>query len=298
MATTSSTAEQPWPPQQHYSSPPVAALVAIVVLIIFCAGIFSLYFCKCLMDNVINSMSIRQTPGGTPATRSAGQPPGLDPSIISSFPTFPYYTVKEYRRERYGLQCAICLCDFDDDDLLRLLTGCSHVFHQECIDLWLKSHKSCPICRRSLDCGDEKSPPESAPAAISVDENREENDDTFSHVIKEDEDREQEGVGRSGSPPLSGENEEKPCCDDAFTIVEVGKFSRSHSTGHSIVRTAAAPTSEFEDEFTLRLPVEAKEAIMRRHQVTLSSTTFEEHSRNSTRNHGCFGEISGDDNKV
>lgn len=42
--------------------------------------------------------------------------------------------------------CTICLCEYQNNDLLRLLP-CSHEFHANCIDRWLKSHRTCPICR-------------------------------------------------------------------------------------------------------------------------------------------------------
>ncbi|KAG5007797.1 hypothetical protein JHK82_025723 [Glycine max] len=49
-----------------------------------------------------------------------------------------------------GFQHSLLL-QFDSDSMLRLLTVCYHVFHQQCIDLWLSSHKTCPVCRTDLD---------------------------------------------------------------------------------------------------------------------------------------------------
>lgn len=46
--------------------------------------------------------------------------------------------------------CAVCLCEFEAEDKLRLLPKCSHAFHVECIDTWLLSHSTCPLCRFSL----------------------------------------------------------------------------------------------------------------------------------------------------
>lgn len=43
--------------------------------------------------------------------------------------------------------CAVCLCDFKDGETVRLLPECLHCFHVPCIDMWLRSHTNCPMCR-------------------------------------------------------------------------------------------------------------------------------------------------------
>ncbi|XP_052825957.1 E3 ubiquitin-protein ligase RNF38 [Octopus bimaculoides] len=42
--------------------------------------------------------------------------------------------------------CVICMCDFENRQLLRVLP-CSHEFHAKCVDKWLKTNRTCPICR-------------------------------------------------------------------------------------------------------------------------------------------------------
>ncbi|VDN04526.1 unnamed protein product [Thelazia callipaeda] len=44
--------------------------------------------------------------------------------------------------------CVICQCDFEKRDLIRELP-CSHHFHLKCVDKWLRSNRSCPICRKN-----------------------------------------------------------------------------------------------------------------------------------------------------
>ena len=44
-------------------------------------------------------------------------------------------------------RCAVCLADYEEDDEVMLLE-CEHGLHAECMRGWLKSHGSCPICRR------------------------------------------------------------------------------------------------------------------------------------------------------
>ncbi|XP_021746166.1 RING-H2 finger protein ATL63-like [Chenopodium quinoa] len=39
---------------------------------------------------------------------------------------------------------------FEEGEVGRSLPRCSHAFHMECIDMWLFSHSTCPICRAQV----------------------------------------------------------------------------------------------------------------------------------------------------
>ncbi|KAK8956907.1 RING-H2 finger protein ATL67 [Platanthera zijinensis] len=71
---------------------------------------------------------------------------GLEPVVVSSFPT------KYVDQFTYGqdTKCAVCLSDYQEKDLLRVLPYCGHAYHASCIDKWLKHHWTCPVCRISL----------------------------------------------------------------------------------------------------------------------------------------------------
>lgn len=45
------------------------------------------------------------------------------------------------------VQCVICLCEVCDGDVYRILPKCNHGFHVSCIDAWLQTHSTCPLCR-------------------------------------------------------------------------------------------------------------------------------------------------------
>jgi len=46
--------------------------------------------------------------------------------------------------------CGVCLGDYAAGEQLRVL-NCSHHFHRECVDTWLKEKNTCPSCRSSID---------------------------------------------------------------------------------------------------------------------------------------------------
>lgn len=48
--------------------------------------------------------------------------------------------------------CMICLSEKEVGDTLRTLP-CMHDFHCECIDEWLKTNRTCPICKTDITTG-------------------------------------------------------------------------------------------------------------------------------------------------
>lgn len=76
--------------------------------------------------------------------------PGLDQATLDLYPKFEY---SEEEKKKNGGEhqsgCSICLGDYKDSDLLRMLPDCGHTFHVTCIDAWMKLHATCPMCRTS-----------------------------------------------------------------------------------------------------------------------------------------------------
>ncbi|XP_058219617.1 RING-H2 finger protein ATL40-like [Rhododendron vialii] len=81
------------------------------------------------------------------------EPPktGLDPVVIASLPVFSFKRTETGDEREGEAECAVCLSMLEDDEMARLLPNCKHTFHAECIDKWLGSQSTCPICRTEAE---------------------------------------------------------------------------------------------------------------------------------------------------
>lgn len=68
---------------------------------------------------------------------------GLENSKIELIPRHKF----EKGKGILDAECTVCLTEFVEDEEIRTLPECLHSFHVACIDMWLHSHPSCPICR-------------------------------------------------------------------------------------------------------------------------------------------------------
>lgn len=72
--------------------------------------------------------------------------PGIDKSVLKRIPVAVYGAGAGIP----ATECSICLGELRKGEKVRILPRCSHGFHVGCIDKWLASHSSCPVCRQPL----------------------------------------------------------------------------------------------------------------------------------------------------
>ena len=201
-------------------SPVMAVVVVVVIALLFFMGFFTIYLRHCTSASDGGSVNPRV---GARRVINSTVARGLDAEMLETFPTFVYSEVKTQKIGKGALECAICLNEFEDDETLRLLPKCDHVFHPHCIGAWLEGHVTCPVCRTNL----------AEPVEPDL-------------VIEIDIESQQSVVVPEPAVELGG--------SVATTRV---KFSRSHTTGHSVVSPG-----ECTERFTLRLPEDLRKKIM------------------------------------
>ncbi|KAI3469352.1 hypothetical protein Pfo_026015 [Paulownia fortunei] len=85
---------------------------------------------------------------------------GLELTVLNSLPVFLYSP----KAEQPPLECAVCLSEFEEKEIVRLLPKCNHSFHIECIDMWFHSHSTCPLCRSPVEQVLDRTEPEMKPS--------------------------------------------------------------------------------------------------------------------------------------
>ncbi|KAG0474834.1 hypothetical protein HPP92_014520 [Vanilla planifolia] len=146
--------QPPSPPTPRPADPPssVPLLLPVFILFFILMCFLSVFLFRDLLHYLSSNRRGTTTPAGPrPQPRNKA---GLDPKILATFPKLPYAAVKGlHEGNSGGGECAVCLSEFTDDDIVRLLTVCCHAFHPACIDSWLASHKTCPMCRSDMETG-------------------------------------------------------------------------------------------------------------------------------------------------
>ncbi|XP_074592562.1 RING-H2 finger protein ATL1-like [Curcuma longa] len=127
----------PSAPRSSSSSPPPILAVAILGILTTAILLLSYYLfvTKCRTGRRLRS----------PLTKPAR---GLHPSLIRSIPVVNFTAASNDIEQRS--QCAVCLNEFQNMERLKLLPGCSHTFHIDCIETWLQFNQNCPLCRSDV----------------------------------------------------------------------------------------------------------------------------------------------------
>ncbi|KAJ6843477.1 putative RING zinc finger domain superfamily protein precursor [Iris pallida] len=231
-------------------NPSLAIVIVVIVSAFFFLAFFSIYIRQ--RAGLVNSGDSNSVRGRGAAGARSRRQRGLGDEVLSSFPTLVYSQVKEHKIGKGALECAVCLGEFEDDETLRLLPKCDHVFHPDCIDVWLASHVTCPVCRSNLlpDAPHK----ESLPVPVVADDSAA--PPVVEHVVEIDGNQEEE----------YNDDDHRQAQADLERIINMKRarsrgrpvsIPRSYSAGHALVK----PGDDL-DRFTLRLPEGVREEIV------------------------------------
>ncbi|BFG25076.1 hypothetical protein CerSpe_113510 [Prunus speciosa] len=130
----------------------LTAIISLSVVVLLVIVLHT--YARCVLRRqALRRATMRHHLGSTMAHVHLSEQPktGLEPSIIAALPTFVFTRVDGQDDGRdNAIECAVCLSMLDHDEMARLLPNCKHSFHVECIDTWLNSHTTCPICRTEV----------------------------------------------------------------------------------------------------------------------------------------------------
>ncbi|CAL9764764.1 unnamed protein product [Musa acuminata subsp. burmannicoides] len=222
--------------------------VTVVVLASFSTFFFLVVFIIYIRRRTAEDNFVRSFHHRGPAARSLRQQQRrrrVSPQLIETFPTLTHAKVKGLEVGKGALECAVCLSEFDDDDELRLLPRCRHLFHTDCIDVWLASHVTCPVCRANLaepatadgvelplfvaEVGDTQPETATAPDHVTI---------VVDRTAAAEEEKDEVALIRRSRREARQQSGSRPA-----------KFSRSYSTGHSVFQSL-----EDVDRYTIRVP--------------------------------------------
>ncbi|KAK7283657.1 hypothetical protein RIF29_13333 [Crotalaria pallida] len=256
-ATDAQISTQPVPTyiSHHNWEPSFAITTGAIICALLLLGLISIYIRNCAAASHITSQNNNNTLGttNTSSQRPCSCSQGINNELLNTFPILFYSTIKDLKKGKGSLECAVCLTDFKDYDTLRLLPKCNHVFHPSCIDSWLCSHVTCPVCRANLN-------QDSCEVALTVE----------THLSTPQ--RVSESSGFIAEPGGGGgeESNNNPTEQNTNQVKEgesnndfaSSKLNllRSNSTGHSVLEQGKSV-----ERYTLMLPEDVRKYILVNH---------------------------------
>ncbi|KAH6770051.1 RING/U-box superfamily protein [Perilla frutescens var. hirtella] len=142
----------------HTSFPIIAVAVIGILATAFLLVSYYIFVIKCCLNwhriDLLRRFSFsRRRPVEDPlmAYSPAAENRGLNEAAIRSIPIFKFRkSDAENAAAAKSCECAVCLNEFQEEEKLRAIPNCGHVFHIDCIDIWLQNNANCPLCRTSI----------------------------------------------------------------------------------------------------------------------------------------------------
>ncbi|KAK9061071.1 hypothetical protein SSX86_018251 [Deinandra increscens subsp. villosa] len=118
-----------------------------VILLITLLFLYARWIGRSSSSSSSSSAAVSDSAAISAHVQPFSRPKGLDSAVIDSLPITLHRGVSRRADEP---ECCICLGVFEEGEKVKVLPQCSHCYHCECVDKWLTTNSSCPICRAAL----------------------------------------------------------------------------------------------------------------------------------------------------
>ncbi|KAM3340913.1 RING-H2 finger protein ATL33-like [Capsicum galapagoense] len=128
---------------------PLFAIISLIILIIIPTLVYALIY----------AMKRPQTIFRRSSGDNSGEVKTCHMDTTSIVVKYEKKLSSEENNEDSSNECPVCLTAFVEGEEVRQLMTCKHMFHFNCIDKWLCSKSSCPVCRAAVKVRRPKLPP-------------------------------------------------------------------------------------------------------------------------------------------
>ncbi|KAL6565833.1 hypothetical protein OROHE_004888 [Orobanche hederae] len=134
------------------SSSIIVAIIIIASAIIISASVYFLlrYLSRRFRRSLSTAGADVILRHNTSSNHPQQQQPQLHVAFNDLLDSLPLFTFRSVTPNIADGDCAVCLSKFKPHDQLRLLPLCCHAFHAACIDAWIVSNQTCPLCRSTV----------------------------------------------------------------------------------------------------------------------------------------------------
>ncbi|KAI8558518.1 hypothetical protein RHMOL_Rhmol04G0100600 [Rhododendron molle] len=143
--------------QYNLNSKVMLTAVVSLSLVVVIVTILHIYARFVLRRQARRRATMQQLRLAVSLAQAATEPPtsGLNPAVIASLPIFAFKKTGHSDDTSGGgtTECSVCLSFLEDGEMVRILPNCKHTFHVDCVDKWLTSQSTCPICRTEAEPG-------------------------------------------------------------------------------------------------------------------------------------------------
>ncbi|KAK9749315.1 hypothetical protein RND81_02G117500 [Saponaria officinalis] len=112
------------------------------------SSIFMVFICTRILCGRLRMAEPRRTFDTEPEPdieRPEQRTDALATLMVDAIPTMNYH--RDAFDSTDDAQCSICLGEYQEEEVLRIMPKCGHSFHISCIDIWLMKQCTCPVCR-------------------------------------------------------------------------------------------------------------------------------------------------------